>query len=549
MLHVRCWIISAGLVIVGSLAERAAGAEPPATSAQGPQLIRAARPPNILPPRPSNPGRLQRLPPVEQPVQAVQFVEGPRERAAGATRAVAHQPAPPSARRPEEVFAEKDDTHNRFGIDLATALRLADADNLQVAFAREQVNQALARVDQANALWLPSVRGGVNYNRHEGAIQRVEGAQIINSRGAFYAGLGAGGYGAGSPPIPGLYANFSLADALFQPLVARQFAGSRNQAAAAATNDILLQVTLAYFELLRAGEDVAISLATRNDAQRLADMTAAYAETGEGLRSDANRARAELALRSNDVRRAREAQGVASARLAQLLRLDPTVVLDPADPVVAPIEIISPDAPVKELVAQGLSRRPELSENRLLVSEAVMRLRRERVAVLLPSIVMAASYGGMGSGIHEQLAPFHDRLDLDAIAYWEMRNFGFGEAAARRGAQATVRATQFRQLAMMDQVAREVVEAHLQVQSRKDQIVVATIGIEAAAASQQQNLERIEQAQGLPIEVLQSIQALAQARREYLRSVTEYNVAQFTLYRAVGWPMKTPLELQNKTGS
>jgi outer membrane protein TolC len=41
----------------------------------------------------------------------------------------------------------------------------------------------------------------------------------------------------------------------------------------------------------------------------------------------------------------------------------------------------------------------------------------------------------------------------------------------------------------------------------------------------------------LPIEALQSAQALLQARREYLRSVTDYNAAQFTLQRALGWPV------------
>jgi outer membrane protein TolC len=95
-------------------------------------------------------------------------------------------------------------------------------------------------------------------------------------------------------------------------------------------------------------------------------------------------------------------------------------------------------------------------------------------------------------------------------------------------------------LALMDQVAREVVEAHTQVLARKDQMATARMGIEAALASQQQNIDRIEQAKGLPIEVLQSIQTLAQARREYLRTVIDYNVAQFTLYRALGWPVKSP---------
>jgi outer membrane protein TolC len=47
----------------------------------------------------------------------------------------------------------------------------------------------------------------------------------------------------------------------------------------------------------------------------------------------------------------------------------------------------------------------------------------------------------------------------------------------------------------------------------------------------------------LPIEVLQSIQALALARREYLRTLIEFNTAQFTLYRALGWPSKMPVEM------
>ena len=446
-------------------------------------------------------------------------------------------------REPEEVIGKLDEP-NTYLIDLPTALRLADANNLLVAAAREQIAVAMARVDAASALWLPSVRGGTNYNRHDGAIQDVRGIQFNTTRGALYAGAGAGIYGAGTPIIPGIYANFHLADALFQPLAARQFAGSRNRAAAAETNNTLLQVTLTYFELMRAGKDVAIAETVRNDAQKLADLTSVYAETGAGLPSDANRARAELALRLVEVQRSREAQRVASARLSQLLRLDPAVVLAPADPAVAPIEILPADVPVRELIAQGLSQRPELAENQQLVAEAVTRLRREKWAVLAPSFILGASYGGMGAGITTHLAPFQDRFDFDAVAYWEMRNLGLGEAAARRGAAATVRATRYRYLAVMDQVAREVVEAHTQVESRRAQMTIAELGLQAALASQQQNLERIEHAKGLPIEVLQSIQALAQARRDYLRTVIEYNVAQFTLYRALGWPVKMPPELE-----
>ncbi len=446
-------------------------------------------------------------------------------------------------RQPEELPPKKIEEPGGFPIDLPTALRLADAGNLQVAFARQQVNLALSQVDAAKSLWLPSLQSGGSYNRHDGAIQQVDGHQIVTSRAGFDAGFGTGVYGTTTPAVPGLYANFELADALFQPLAARRFAGARDRAAAAVTNDTLLQVTLGYFELLRASEDLGISQATREDVQRLADITTAYAETGEGLPSDANRARTELSIRLNEVRRSRESQRVSSARLAQLLRLDPTVLLRPADPTAAPIEMLSPDTPVKELIAEGLSRRPELAENKELVAEAVVRMRREQTAVLFPSIVMGSSYLGMGAGINEQLAPIHDRFDFDAIAYWRVRNLGFGEAAARRGALAGVSASRYRMLAMMDQIAREVVEAHSQIQERRDQISTARLGAEAALASHRQNLDRIEEAKGLPIEVLQSIQALAQARREYLRTVIDYNTAQFTLYRALGWPVKSPAQL------
>ena len=58
-----------------------------------------------------------------------------------------------------------------------------------------------------------------------------------------------------------------------------------------------------------------------------------------------------------------------------------------------------------------------------------------------------------------------------------------------------------------------------------------------AQQSYDRNLERIRNVQGLPIEVLQSIQALDTARREYLRAVVDYNTAQFRLHRALGWPI------------
>lgn len=423
-----------------------------------------------------------------------------------------------------------------YPIDLPTALRLADGSNLQVAVAREQIRQAWARADAARTLWLPSLRTGLNYNNHQGPIQAIDGSVFPVSRGAFYSGLGAGTVGAASPMVPGIYANFHLADALFQPLVTRQAAMARRHAAAAVTNDTLYRVSIGYLELMRAAEELAIAEQSAADANQLAELTASYAQSGQGLRADAERAATEAAIRKNDVLRAQEAIQVASARLAQVLRLDPTLQLKPLQDAVLPLELVPAEVPVGELVVQGLSSRPEIGENRHLVEQAIARMRRERYAALIPSVFVGTSYGAFGGGQNASISNFGGRFDTDAIAWWELRNMGFGDAAARAETRSLVRQANGNQLAVMDLVAREVVEANAQIVSRRGQITNAQHSVQAAESSHERNVARIRDVQGLPIEVLQSNQALAQARREYLRSVIDYNSAQFALYRALGWP-------------
>ena len=52
---------------------------------------------------------------------------------------------------------------------------------------------------------------------------------------------------------------------------------------------------------------------------------------------------------------------------------------------------------------------------------------------------------------------------------------------------------------------------------------MAQTAIARARDSYQLNVDRIRDGQGLPIEVLQAIQALEASERAYLRAVTDYN--------------------------
>ncbi len=432
-----------------------------------------------------------------------------------------------------------------YSIDLPTALRLAQGDNLQVAFAREQVTQAWTKYDAARVMWLPSIRTGLNYNKHDAQIQDITGNVFPASRSNSWAGLGAATPGAGSPAYPGLYMNFHLADALFEPLAAQQAAFARRHAADAVANDVLWRVSLGYIELVRAAQELAIARDVERTAAELVKLTADHAAAGQGSPADADRAAAEWSIRRNDVLRAQESTRVASARLAQLLRLDPCLQLEPLDPLAVPVDLVPLELSRCDLVTWGLSNRPELAQHRHLVSEAVERMRRSQYSVLMPSVVLGASYGVFGGGQAQAQSNFGNRFDGDAIAYWQMRQLGFGDVAARNDARSQVRQANVAQMAIMDQVCREVIEAHAQVDARRGQIEIAREGIVSAERSQLRNLERIRNLQGLPLEMLQSNQALAQARREYLRTVADYNTAQVTLYHAVGSPGDIPSALES----
>jgi outer membrane protein TolC len=432
---------------------------------------------------------------------------------------------------------QSDTEPNVQSIDMTTALLLTTGQNPQVQYARARIEEASAQLEQANALKLPSIRAGINYNKHEGRIQDVIGDVIETSRGSFYHGFGGNAVGAGSPAVPGIVSQFHVADAIFQPRIAQRTYCARQNGSRATVNDSLLATALAYMDLLRTQQELAVAREIHEQAESLVGATSEFARVGSGLASDLDRARTELSLRENDILRAEEASLVSSSRLAQQIRWDSAQQLVPTETQLTPITLVGSDTTRQELVSIALQSRPELSEAKHLVGAAVERLQRERNAPLVPSVILGASYGGLGGGTGSSLTNYGDRLDFDAGAYWEVRQLGVGEKAIRREAHSRVSQARALELQQLDRIAQEVVEAHIQSESRLRQIKVAERAIQSAILSYDRNLERIRNAQGLPIELLQAIQALANARREYVRSVADYNTAQFTLHRSLGWPI------------
>src|SRR5258708_3395769 len=128
---------------------------------------------------------------------------------------------------------------NSYQIDLATVLRLAGAQNLDVQLARNAVDEAHANYTSAVERFLPSFGPTASYFQHSGRDQRVEGPLLDVSKHSDAAGA----Y---------LTAQIPVGDAIFTALQAHQLVAASDAGATAQERDSALAAAQQYFDLVKA---------------------------------------------------------------------------------------------------------------------------------------------------------------------------------------------------------------------------------------------------------------------------------------------------------
>jgi outer membrane protein TolC len=424
-------------------------------------------------------------------------------------------------------------------IDLDSALRLAGVENPQIRISVTRVSEALAERQFAAAQILPTLNAGSNYDNHTGNLQQSSGNILAVNRSALYAGAGANAIAAGSVNIPGVVWNTNLSTALFNYLRSRQLVQERQFATVATRNEMLLRVAVGYLELLRAEESRAIMVGIRNDAREVARLTANYAESGQGRKADADRAATELRQRETDVLEIESNMLTSAARLAQLLNLDPSVRLHSSDRLIVPQAIVPAELPLPELIATAMMQRPELGERRAAIRRALLELSSTKLLPFSPNVIVGFSAGTFGGGsnlVTPTFGSFDARSDFDAVAYWSLQNLGVGNRALINAASARYSISNLEFVAVLNRVRSEVASAYARTQARYAQIAITEKAVLSGQDGFREDLIRIRAGGGLPIEVLNSLRLLSQARMAYLTAIIDYNQAEFELYVALGQP-------------
>ncbi len=457
-----------------------------------------------------------------------------------ATRAAQGNPQeyPPTQPAPVEVMP----------IDLPVAWDLAARQNPTIAWTRQVVQERLADLLQARVIAVPSLNGGTTIHNHNGAVETSGGdILLVPGQSSLYLGGGGAVSAAGTVNIPAVSVFAPVADVVYEPLAARQFLAASRYDVRATFNSILLEVSTQYLELVGAEAWFAALRHSEFDMAEIVRPTLAFAAAGQGRESDANRARSEALLLRARVQAAEGDIAVAAARLSKLLQLNPSVALRAPGRPLAIVTLVDPRRDLAGLVETALRYRPEMGARSSEVAGAEVRYRQERMRPLLPTMAVGFSSGTFGGGsalVDPVYGSFSGRNDFDVMALWTLQNAGMGNVARWRQRRAEVGQTVANRVRTINLVRDEVAAAQADANARRREVDFAILQLRTAEIGFVEEVRRSRGGEGLPIEALNLIDLLVDAREDLIRATVAYNQAEFRLFVALGWPpiRSTPLE-------
>ena len=429
-------------------------------------------------------------------------------------------------------------------IDLPAALQLAGLNSPEVLLAQQRVLAVTARQQLAAAQALPDLNIGTSFDSHTGALQTSSGLIEKVERSTLYVGAGGNAVGSGTVNLPGLQYNLNVGETYFEYLVSRQQSERSRAGATATRNNVLLQIAIAYCQLVRAQGTRAIAVQVREDAAEIARITAAFAKIGQGMPADAERAVTELGRRDADIFTSDALVIEASARLAQILNLESSVRLQSNENWIVPRSIVPDMIPLPELIVIALYQRPEVAERRAEVHAAMLQLDNAKLLLFSPQFIAGFSDGAFGGGSdvnsaatgNPRFGNFSDRTDLDIVLYWSIRNLGLANRALIKTSTARLAATDWERTKRLNEIRAEVADAYARTQTRAAQLDIRERAVSLSERGFREDLRRAHAGEGRPIEVLDSLRLRALAQQDYLDTIANYNQAQYELYVAIGQP-------------
>jgi outer membrane protein TolC len=258
-------------------------------------------------------------------------------------------------------------------------------------------------------------------------------------------------------------------------------------------------------------------------------VSAGIAFKGDALRVKVQQQRDEIALQ-----RAEENVRLASAKLVQILHLNPLVELMPREVSVLPLQILSTNEQIGDLVSHALAARPEMHQSTAFLSAAQHAKNGAVYGPLVPTVGGQAFFGGLGGGMDSEMGHLGESEDYVASVSWRIGPGGLFDFGNVHRQQARLHGAELAATKVIDQIANEVIASHTRVQSLADQILTAKQSLFDAEEALRLSQQRKEFGVGVVLETILAQQELSRVRNDYLNIVTDYNKTQYELLKALG---------------
>jgi outer membrane protein TolC len=340
------------------------------------------------------------------------------------------------------------------------------------------------------------------------------------------------------PGIPGHIGPYSIFSAgpsfdgpvfdltLFRRYQASRHAANASRAESLSTREqVILLVVSQYIGTLRSVADVEASQSRVDLAQALYNQAADLQKEGVGTGIDTLRANVELQNENQRLLEAQASRDTTLFGLSRLLNLDPRQQLELADSL-SFFETPQPD--VEASIEEGLAARPEWKS----LQEQLHAAESQKKAAFdsrLPSLHFSGNWAQLGTE-PSSVIPTYTYSGTVSVPLFT----GGRIRAETVRADLDIQKLQQQQSDLRNQIALDVKTALINLDSARNQVKVANLGVQLSKEEVDQARDRFNAGVANNIEVIQAQDSLARANDNQIAALYRFNQARADLARSVG---------------
>jgi outer membrane protein TolC len=303
--------------------------------------------------------------------------------------------------------------------------------------------------------------------------------------------------------------------------------------------NLIFQVTQAYYNVLKAQELVKVDQEILARSQENTDRVRAFVEAGIQIEADVATAQVREANDELSLLNDQNALEIATATLPRIMGLDPATLITVTEDTdyqlysqKGQIEVM--EVSVEEAIQRAFETRPEFEE----LQSAINRLEWDLTLARLDRWPQLNAEYDYGVNLDDYL---HERENFTDFRSWEVRTtLSFpifdGGVAKRRIEAAELSLEQVREDAsdLERSIALDVRQAYLNLRRAEIAVEISNTQVRNAELSLQVIRGRFEQELSILLELLNAQTEFAQALTNQVRAFYDYKIAQVALQRAMG---------------